>query len=396
MDGAGAVTPGASLPRAPGLRPVARAGSPRRSSAARLGTISCCRRRRCAAPRAGRGHPQPARRLRRLGVRAAHQRRHRRQGAVRRRVGHRQDDGGRRIARELGLDLYRIDLSGVVSKYIGETEKNLDRIFRAARAANAIAVPRRSRSAVRQALARSRTRTTATPTSRSPTSCRSSRSTTASSSSRPTCKRNIDDAFTRRMHYVVEFPAARRGAARAALARHVPAAGAARRGRRLRVPRAAVRSRRRRHPQRRARRRVPRGAGRRRDRHALRSWRRWRASSPSRARRRRPRTSGSTSDCLATRALAFRRRDAAMTAAAKASSGADGGRDAKVTAAQSLHFGHAPSEALPRRNSRSTEPATSRSSACLLRTPLRPSSLSANRVMPMNLPITCWLSLDAD
>ena len=42
------------------------------------------------------------------------------------------------IARELGLDLYRIDLSGVVSKYIGETEKNLDRIFAAARTANAI------------------------------------------------------------------------------------------------------------------------------------------------------------------------------------------------------------------------------------------------------------------
>jgi hypothetical protein len=33
------------------------------------------------------------------------------------------------IANELGLDLYKIDLSGVVSKYIGETEKNLDRIF---------------------------------------------------------------------------------------------------------------------------------------------------------------------------------------------------------------------------------------------------------------------------
>jgi AAA+ superfamily predicted ATPase len=42
------------------------------------------------------------------------------------------------IARELGLDLYKIDLSGVVSKYIGETEKNLDRIFRAAENANAI------------------------------------------------------------------------------------------------------------------------------------------------------------------------------------------------------------------------------------------------------------------
>ena len=29
------------------------------------------------------------------------------------------------IARDLGLDLYKIDLSSVVSKYIGETEKNL-------------------------------------------------------------------------------------------------------------------------------------------------------------------------------------------------------------------------------------------------------------------------------
>ena len=42
------------------------------------------------------------------------------------------------IANELGLDLYKIDLSGVVSKYIGETEKNLDRIFTAAENANAI------------------------------------------------------------------------------------------------------------------------------------------------------------------------------------------------------------------------------------------------------------------
>jgi SpoVK/Ycf46/Vps4 family AAA+-type ATPase len=42
------------------------------------------------------------------------------------------------IANELGLDLYKIDLSGVVSKYIGETEKNLDRIFATAENANAI------------------------------------------------------------------------------------------------------------------------------------------------------------------------------------------------------------------------------------------------------------------
>ena len=42
------------------------------------------------------------------------------------------------IANELGLDLYKIDLSQVVSKYIGETEKNLDRVFAAAESSNAI------------------------------------------------------------------------------------------------------------------------------------------------------------------------------------------------------------------------------------------------------------------
>jgi hypothetical protein len=42
------------------------------------------------------------------------------------------------LARDLELDLYRIDLSRVVSKYIGETEKNLDRVFSAARSSNAI------------------------------------------------------------------------------------------------------------------------------------------------------------------------------------------------------------------------------------------------------------------
>ena len=42
------------------------------------------------------------------------------------------------VARELGLDLFVIDLSTVVSKYIGETEKQLQKVFRAARDAGAI------------------------------------------------------------------------------------------------------------------------------------------------------------------------------------------------------------------------------------------------------------------
>jgi SpoVK/Ycf46/Vps4 family AAA+-type ATPase len=42
------------------------------------------------------------------------------------------------IANELKLDLYKIDLSTVVSKYIGDTEKNLNKIFSEAETSNSI------------------------------------------------------------------------------------------------------------------------------------------------------------------------------------------------------------------------------------------------------------------
>jgi len=42
------------------------------------------------------------------------------------------------MAAELGLDLYKIDLSTIVSKYIGETEKNLEQIFEEAEHSSAI------------------------------------------------------------------------------------------------------------------------------------------------------------------------------------------------------------------------------------------------------------------
>jgi len=42
------------------------------------------------------------------------------------------------VAGDLGLDLYKVDLSSVVSKYIGETEKNLERIFGAAAAGDLV------------------------------------------------------------------------------------------------------------------------------------------------------------------------------------------------------------------------------------------------------------------
>ncbi|MGB8956740.1 MAG: ATP-binding protein [Tumebacillaceae bacterium] len=42
------------------------------------------------------------------------------------------------IAKELGLEIYKIDLSQVISKYIGETEKNLQEIFTEAQLSSAI------------------------------------------------------------------------------------------------------------------------------------------------------------------------------------------------------------------------------------------------------------------
>ena len=42
------------------------------------------------------------------------------------------------IARELGLDLYAVNLATVVDKYVGETEKNLERIFHEAGGVNAV------------------------------------------------------------------------------------------------------------------------------------------------------------------------------------------------------------------------------------------------------------------
>lgn len=42
------------------------------------------------------------------------------------------------LAREQGVDLYKVDLAGVASKWVGETEKNLSRIFAEAEDANAI------------------------------------------------------------------------------------------------------------------------------------------------------------------------------------------------------------------------------------------------------------------
>jgi SpoVK/Ycf46/Vps4 family AAA+-type ATPase len=42
------------------------------------------------------------------------------------------------FARELAVDLFQIDLTRIVSKYVADTEKNLDALFKAAEASDAV------------------------------------------------------------------------------------------------------------------------------------------------------------------------------------------------------------------------------------------------------------------
>jgi SpoVK/Ycf46/Vps4 family AAA+-type ATPase len=109
------------------------------------------------------------------------------------------------IARDLGLDLHKVDLAGVVSKYIGETEKNLDRIFHAARTGTAILFFDEAdalfgkRSEVKEA----HDRYANVEVSYLLQKLEEHDGAVILASN---LSRNIDDAFLRRLHYVVEFP----------------------------------------------------------------------------------------------------------------------------------------------------------------------------------------------
>jgi SpoVK/Ycf46/Vps4 family AAA+-type ATPase len=109
------------------------------------------------------------------------------------------------LARELGLDLYKIDLSIVVSKYIGETEKQLSLIFREAQSSNAILFFDEAdalfgkRSEVKDAHDRYANVEVAYLLQKM-------EEYEGIVMLATNLKKNIDEAFTRRMHHVVEFP----------------------------------------------------------------------------------------------------------------------------------------------------------------------------------------------
>jgi AAA+ superfamily predicted ATPase len=109
------------------------------------------------------------------------------------------------MAAELGLDLYKIDLSTVVSKYIGETEKNLARIFSEAQTSNAILFFDEAdalfgkRSEVRDA----HDRYANIEISYLLQKMEEYEGVVILATN---LRKNMDDAFVRRMHFSVEFP----------------------------------------------------------------------------------------------------------------------------------------------------------------------------------------------
>ena len=109
------------------------------------------------------------------------------------------------IAHELGLDLYKIDLSTVVSKYIGETEKNLSRIFAEATTSNAILFFDEAdalfgkRSEVKDAHDRYANIETGYLLQK----MEEYEGVVILATN---LRKNLDEAFVRRMHYTIEFP----------------------------------------------------------------------------------------------------------------------------------------------------------------------------------------------
>ena len=109
------------------------------------------------------------------------------------------------LARTLGLDVYKIDLSGMISKYIGETEKNLERIFTEAENSNAILFFDEAdavfgkRSEVKDAHDRYANIETSYLLQR----MEAYDGVTILATN---LRANLDEAFTRRLHSVIDFP----------------------------------------------------------------------------------------------------------------------------------------------------------------------------------------------
>lgn len=109
------------------------------------------------------------------------------------------------MSTELGLDLYKIDLSSIVSKYIGETEKNLSKIFNEAEQSNAILFFDEADALFgkRSEVKDSHDRYANVEISYLLQKMEEHEGVVIMASN---LSGNIDDAFLRRMHFTIEFP----------------------------------------------------------------------------------------------------------------------------------------------------------------------------------------------
>ena len=164
------------------------------------------------------------------------------------------------IAGSLGLDLYVIDLSTIVDKYIGETEKNLDRVFTEADRVNGVLLFDEAdaifgkRSEVKDARDRYANVEVAYLLQRMEQFDGMAILTT-------NLRANVDEAFLRRLDAIVDFPLPEDRRPAAALG--AQPLGRRPEGRRHRpgLPGPALHALRRQHPERRRRRRLPRRRG---------------------------------------------------------------------------------------------------------------------------------------
>jgi hypothetical protein len=109
------------------------------------------------------------------------------------------------VAGALGIDLFKIDLASVVSKYIGETEQNLDRVFRAAEDVNGILLFDEADALFgkRSEVQDSRDRYANLEISYLLQKMEEFEGVAILSSN---LQKNLDDAFTRRLAFIVHFP----------------------------------------------------------------------------------------------------------------------------------------------------------------------------------------------
>jgi hypothetical protein len=109
------------------------------------------------------------------------------------------------LAREAGVDLYKVDLASIVSRYVGDTEKNLRRLFDEAEHTNALVMIDEGESLLgrRGAITNGQDRWAGQEVAYLLQRLESYRGVVIFSTN---LRQNIDDAFFRRIHCIIEYP----------------------------------------------------------------------------------------------------------------------------------------------------------------------------------------------